>query len=65
MSLEDKWAVALGVFSVLLLIVGTVVSKVISTQPPKVIRTVWPIAAMLTGAAYATFVYIARHNVKG
>lgn len=65
MSLEDKWAIALGVFSVLLLAVGTGVAKLISTQPPKVIRTVWPIAAMLTGAAYATFVYIARHSVKG
>lgn len=65
MTTEDKWVIALAVFSVLLLIVGTVVSKVISSAPPKVIRTVWPIAAALTGAGYAALVYIARTNVKG
>jgi hypothetical protein len=62
---EDKFAIALGVVCVLLLVVGTGVAKVLSTAPPRVMRTVWPIAAALTGAMFATFVYIARYNVKG
>jgi hypothetical protein len=62
---EDKFAIALGVFCVLLLAVGTLVAKVLSTAPPKVIRAVWPIVAALTGAMFAAFVYIARFNVKG
>lgn len=65
MKTEDKWVIALGVFSVLLLIVGTGVAKVLSGAPPRVVRTVWPIAAALTGAAYAALVYMARVNVKG
>ena len=48
-----------------LLIVGTVVAKALSTAPPRVIRTVWPVAAALTGACYATLVYVARVHVKG
>jgi hypothetical protein len=62
---EDKFVLVLAGFSVLLLIVGTGVAKVLSTAPPKVMRTVWPIAAALTGACYATLVYVARYNVKG
>jgi hypothetical protein len=62
---EDKFVIMLAVLSVGLLVVGTIVSKVLSTAPPKVIRTVWPIAAIITAGLYATFVYIARINVKG
>jgi hypothetical protein len=62
---EDKFAIALGVFCVLLLAVGTLVAKVLSTAPPKVMRTMWPVAAALTGAMFAAFVYVARYNVKG
>jgi hypothetical protein len=62
---EDKFAVALGGFCVVLLAVGTVVAKVLSTAPPKVMRTMWPVAAAVTGAMFAAFVYAARYNVKG
>ncbi|HEX3897529.1 MAG TPA: hypothetical protein VHW74_00035 [Mycobacteriales bacterium] len=65
MTTEDKFAIALGVFCVLLLAVGTLVAKVLSTAPPKVMRTMWPVAAALTGAMFAAFVYVARYNVKG
>jgi hypothetical protein len=62
---EDKFVIVMAVFSVTLLAVGTLISKVLSTAPPKVIRAVWPVVAALTGACYATIVYIARYNVKG
>ena len=65
MSTEDKYAIALGIFCVLLLTTGTLVAKVLSTAPPRVMRAVWPVVAALTGAAFATFVFIARTNVKG
>jgi hypothetical protein len=64
-TLETKYVFVLAGFSVLLLVVGTLVARVLSTAPPKVIRTVWPIAAVVTGACYATLVYIARTHVKG
>jgi hypothetical protein len=62
---EDKFVLVLAGFSILLLIIGTGVAKLLSTAPPRVIRTVWPVAAALTGACYATLVYIARVHVKG
>jgi hypothetical protein len=62
---EDKFVLVLAGFSVLLLIVGTVTAKALAGAHPRVIRTVWPIAAMLTGACYAALVYVARYNVKG
>ena len=65
MTTEDKFVLVLAGFSVLLLIVGTIASKYLSTAPPRVIRTVWPVAAALTGACYATLVYVARVHVKG
>lgn len=65
MTTEDKFVIALAVFSILLLIVGTGVAKLLSSAPPKVIRTFWPVVAALTGAGYAAFVFIARTNVKG
>jgi hypothetical protein len=62
---EEKFEIVIAVFSVLLLIVGVVISKVLSAAHPKVMRTVWPVAAALTGAAYAAVVYLARYKVKG
>ena len=65
MTTEDKYVIVIAVFSVVLLAVGTLVSKALSTAPPKVMRAVWPIVAALTGACYAALVYVARYNVKG
>lgn len=65
MTTEDKFVLVIAGFSVLLLLGGTVIAKVLSTAPPKVMRTVWPIVAAVTGACYATIVYVARYNVKG
>lgn len=65
MTTEDKFVIVMAVFSVLLLIAGTGVAKVLSTAPPRVMRAVWPVAAALTGALYATLVFVARANVKG
>ncbi|HWB67129.1 MAG TPA: hypothetical protein VG708_09920 [Mycobacteriales bacterium] len=65
MTTEDKFVITLAVFSILLLAVGTGVSKLLSGAPPRVIRTFWPVVAALTGAGYAALVYIARVNVKG
>ena len=65
MTTEDKFVIVMAVASVLLLIVGVGVSKVLSTAPPKVMRAFWPVAAALTGVMYATVVYVARINVKG
>jgi hypothetical protein len=62
---ETKFVFVLAGFSVLLLIVGTLIAKALSTAPPRVIRTVWPVVAALTGVCYATLVYIARVHVKG
>ena len=65
MDLEEKYAIALGVLSILLWAGGTVLGKALAGSPPRVIRTVLPVAAMLTMACFAVFVAIARHNVKG
>lgn len=65
MTTEDKFVIVMAVFSVSLLIAGVGVAKVLSTAPPRVMRAVWPVAAAVTGALYATIVYIARLNVKG
>jgi hypothetical protein len=62
---ETKFVFVLAGFSVLLLIAGTLFAKRLSSSPPRVIRTVWPIAAAITGACYATLVFIARSHVKG
>jgi hypothetical protein len=62
---EDKFVLVLAGFSILLLAVGTGLSRWLSSAPPRVIRTVWPVAAALTGACYAALVYVARVNVKG
>jgi hypothetical protein len=62
---EDKFVIVIAVFSVVLLGAGHFISKALSKAHPKVMRTVWPIAAALTGACYAAIVYTARYNVKG
>ena len=64
-DLEEQYAVALGVLSVLLLIGGTVVGLYFRHAPARVVRAIFPVAAIATGAAYAIFVWIARYNVKG
>lgn len=65
MDLEEKYAIALGVLSLLLWGGGWVLGKRLAGAPPRVIRTVLPIVAMLTVACFAVFVAVARHNVKG
>jgi drug/metabolite transporter (DMT)-like permease len=64
-DLEEKYAIALGILSIVLWGTGWVIGKRLAGAPPRVIRTVMPIMAMLTMACYAVFVAIARHNVKG
>jgi len=41
------------------------VGHYLRTAPPRIVRIVFPIAAVVTMAAFATFVFIARVNVKG
>ncbi len=65
MTTEDKFVIVMAVFSVSLLAAGVGIAKVLSTAPAKVVRTMWPVVAALTGALYATIVFIARANVKG
>lgn len=65
MKLEEKWAIGLAALSIFLLIAGTVVGKVLSHAPARVVRTVFPIAAVITLGLYAVFVLAARLNVKG
>lgn len=65
MTTETKFVLVLAGFCVLLLIAGTVVAKILSTAPPRVMRALWPVAAALTGACFAALVYVARVHVKG
>jgi hypothetical protein len=62
---ETKFVYILAAFCVVLLAVGTLISKVLSTAPPRVMRTVFPVVAAITGICYATLVYVARIHVKG
>jgi hypothetical protein len=62
---ETKFVLVLAVFSVLLLIVGSLFARRLASAPPRVIRTVFPIAAAVTGGCFATLVFIARSHVKG
>jgi hypothetical protein len=64
-DLEEKYAVALGVLSIVLWGTGWLIGKRLAGAPPRVIRTVLPVMAMITLASFAVFVAIARHNVKG
>ena len=65
MDLEEKYAIALGVLSVILLVGGTVLGLWLRHAPARVVRTVFPVAALVTLASFATFVFIARLHVKG
>jgi hypothetical protein len=62
---ETKFVFVLAGFSVLLLLVGSLFAKRLASAPPRVIRTVWPLAAAFTGACFAVLVLIARTHVKG
>jgi drug/metabolite transporter (DMT)-like permease len=64
-DLEEKYAIALGILSILLWAGGTVLARSLAHAPARIVRTVVPIAALLTLACYAVFVAIARHVVKG
>jgi hypothetical protein len=64
-ALEEKYAIALGVMSLILLAISVGIGKALATAPPRVTRTVMPIAAVVTLASYFVFVAIARHNVHG
>jgi drug/metabolite transporter (DMT)-like permease len=64
-DIEEKYAVALGILSILLWGGGTVLARSLAQAPARVVRTVVPIAALFTLACYAVFVAIARHVVKG
>ncbi len=65
MKLEEKYAIALAVLSILLLAIGWGVSKAVATAPNSVVRLVVPVAALATVVLYAVFVAIARFDVKG
>jgi hypothetical protein len=62
---ETKFVYILAAFCLVLLAVGTLVAKALSTAPPRVMRTVFPVVAAITGICYATLVYVARIHVKG
>jgi len=64
-DLEEQYAVGLGALSIVLLIVGAVLGRVLANAPARVTRTVFPIAALATLAAFGIFVAIARAHVKG
>jgi hypothetical protein len=64
-SLENKFVLVLAGYCVVLLIVGTVISKVLSTAPPRVMRVVFPVVAGITLGVFAALTYIARAHVKG
>ena len=65
MDLEEKYAIGLGVLSIFLLVVGTAIGAYLRHAPARVVRTVFPVAALLTLASFAIFVFIARLHVKG
>jgi hypothetical protein len=64
-DLEEKYAIALGVLSILILITGTGLGLYFRNAPGRVVRTVFPVAALMTLSAFAIFVFIARLHVKG
>jgi len=64
-DLEEKYAVGLGVLSIILLVSGTALGAYLRRAPARIVRTVFPIAAILTLASFAIFVFVARLHVKG
>jgi len=64
-DLEEKYAIGLGVLSIILLIVGTAIGAYLRHAPARIVRTVFPIAAILTLASFGIFVFVARLHVKG
>jgi hypothetical protein len=64
-DLEEKYAIALGVLSIVLWAGGAVLGKMLANAPARVVRTVLPVAALLTLTSFAVFVAVARYNVKG
>lgn len=64
MSLEEKYAIGLGLMSLILLAVSVVLGKALATAPPRVVRSVFPLVAAITLGMYFVFVVIARHNVR-
>lgn len=65
MDLEEQYAVGLGALSIVLLIVGTLLGRALAHAPARVTRTIFPLAAVATLAAFGIFVAIARAHVKG
>jgi drug/metabolite transporter (DMT)-like permease len=64
-DLEEKYAIALGVISLVLWAGSFVLGKALADAPGRVIRTVLPVVAVATLAGFFVFVAIARHNVHG
>ncbi len=62
MSIEDKYAIALAVLCVGLLLFGTIGARFLSRATPRIVRIVWPVVALTTGLTFAVFVFIARLN---
>jgi drug/metabolite transporter (DMT)-like permease len=63
--LEEQYAIALGVISLVLWAGSFVLGKALADAPGRVIRAVLPVVAMATLAGFFIFVVIARHNVHG
>jgi len=64
-DLEEQYAIALGILSVVLLGAGALLGAYLRKAPPRIVRQVFPAAALLTLGAFAVFVFIARAHVKG
>jgi hypothetical protein len=64
-KLEEQFALGLGGLSVVLLAGGVALGFYLRTAPARIVRTVFPIAAMVTLASFAVFVMVARLHVKG
>ena len=65
MDLEEKYAIGLGVLSVVLWGAGWLLGLYFRTAPARIVRVVFPIAALVTLGCFAVFVWVARVHVKG